>query len=1029
MHTHVPLLGLGRGLDLNPPECGTAHQSIPQQAHVASLPLCIIVMQAMVLDRAFNAEQARRLLLSVCQTYPNVTTARFPFSSFSHRGVGCGLVPCPLSCHWRRFHVYKICAGVGRALGKFPGFVYIPVSQKVTISKNSFHHVLSVVLKLLLHGQGRCSQSHPLRGVRIGEASHPGPYGGSDITFAVINPTAILNKADLVSEVGAQVILASETSATALTQQTMRGPLRSKGYQSFWGNPVPEQLQTKTGVCRRGLSIGTAVFSQLPARPAIRPYTPEQIASCRISECFVRAGPLEIKVVVVYGWPSSTHDAAARNNLLLAWAFERVTACSLPALIGGDFNMLPQTLPAWECFAQQGWVEAGSYVQQVFGVNLPNTCKQATRNDTFLLPPVLQQYLVHADVLTEALLFDAHSPMRLKFRFPGKFETSLQWRLPRTFADFGPSLPELDEAYKSFANFSSSLGQVPDAQAMTALRTWSQAVEDSVSQVLAGRALKEPHLQWPGQLPASYSGRCKVRERVARIIPQAPKAARAGHPQPQSETTSVRARQKLRQWRRLHVLLQGVRKLAVVSQGPAYTVLLRNLLQQWQSIQRAPGYVGGFLAWILDWPEFSMVPITLPDVAYITQLLQVVKFDYEAFAAQEAKVKRDTYRYQVTVDAAGRSASPSFVRIKPQPPESLQRVQVCVEGQAHQVEVFSWHRRAYSASCAASLLLNQPVQVAGTTAQLYQAVAGQIKLIFAADDDIVLPPTVHIRQEQFDCSPQGVVGALVNYWSEFWNRDSCQAEWDLEQWPHFRDIVQGLTSPCSVVEIDMNDLSAWLHATHRLPKRKATGPGVCGWHNTDLRLLPPAAVRDLMRILNSPALSGFPPELMLARVAVLGKVASPTLPSQSRPITIMSNLFRLWARVFCQQIISVWSLTLPQSIRGCLKGRCAQDISYGLQQVAESHILANEPCSGLVLDLRKAFNLLPRSPIGHLMQLLGVPGEQVEFWLKSLSRLQRLFQVRDHLGAPLPSTTGVPEGDPISVLGMISLHTSPLLHM
>ena len=128
----------------------------------------------------------------------------------------------------------------------------------------------------------------------------------------------------------------------------------------------------------------------------------------------------------------------------------------------------------------------------------------------------------------------------------------------------------------------------------------------------------------------------------------------------------------------------------------------------------------------------------------------------------------------------------------------------------------------------------------------------------------------------------------------------------------------------------------------------------------------------------------------------------------------MSNLYRLWARVFCQQVIKVWSVKLPPCIRGCLKGRCAQDVSYWLQTMAETHILNDEPCSGLVLDLRKAFNLLPRAPIGVLMRVLGVPDQQISFWLNSLRLLHWLLHVKAHLGEKLHSTTGIPDGDPIS---------------
>ena len=302
------------------------------------------------------------------------------------------------------------------------------------------------------------------------------------------------------------------------------------------------------------------------------------------------------------------------------------------------------------------------------------------------------------------------------------------------------------------------------------------------------------------------------------------------------------------------------------------------------------------------------------------------------------------------------------------------------------------------------------IRVAGATAHAYKVSDGRVRLVFSANDDIVLPRRVTLWREQSDCTAQGISSALTNFWSDYWCRD-------IEKWPQFQALLRGHASPCAHLPVNMGDLAAWKHAVRKLPRKKATG--VCGWRNTDLRILPESAIADLASILKSPRISGFPANLMQARVSVLGKVALPSHPSQSRPITILSNLYRLWARVLCQQIINERSQSLPQCIRGCLKGRCAQDVSYWLQQVAETNMLDDVPCSGLVLDLRKAFNLFPRAPVGELMRVLGIPASLVSFWLASLQRLNRCFQIHDHLSPPLHSTAGIPEGDPLSVLGTI----------
>ena len=77
--------------------------------------------------------------------------------------------------------------------------------------------------------------------------------------------------------------------------------------------------------------------------------------------------------------------------------------------------------------------------------------------------------------------------------------------------------------------------------------------------------------------------------------------------------------------------------------------------------------------------------------------------------------------------------------------------------------------------------------------------------------------------------------------------------------------------------------------------------------------------------------------------------------------------------------------------------------------------------SGLCLDLRKAFNLLPRAPLGCTLRALGLPPTVCNFWLASLQGLHRHFSVHASLGPGLPSSTGAPEGDPMSVLGMLSI--------
>ena len=82
----------------------------------------------------------------------------------------------------------------------------------------------------------------------------------------------------------------------------------------------------------------------------------------------------------------------------------------------------------------------------------------------------------------------------------------------------------------------------------------------------------------------------------------------------------------------------------------------------------------------------------------------------------------------------------------------------------------------------------------------------------------------------------------------------------------------------------MLDTAAWLHVARRLSPHKAKG--ICGWSNSELRVLPAPALKDLASIMHRPGRACLPSDLLRCRVAVLSKVDSLTCASQARPITI-----------------------------------------------------------------------------------------------------------------------------------------------
>ena len=259
------------------------------------------------------------------------------------------------------------------------------------------------------------------QGFRFGEASNPGPPRASSlVTLAVCNPTTILDKEWQLQQIQADVLIASETSANAQVQQIMTSKLRGLGFRCLWGAPTETRHHAATGKAMlRSYALGVALFSKLPCRPPVQPLPAPMDLSCRLTEAFVRLHCLEVKVITIYGVPRCLPEAAAKNDLLLAWAYQRATLSCVPAIVAGDFNTCPTELPSWQAFQGLGWVELGAFASLVHNVHLPCTCKGSTRYATFLLPPSLFQFFSSADALADEHLFDSHAPMRLHLRMPG----------------------------------------------------------------------------------------------------------------------------------------------------------------------------------------------------------------------------------------------------------------------------------------------------------------------------------------------------------------------------------------------------------------------------------------------------------------------------------------------------------------------------------------------------------------------------------------------------------------------------------
>ena len=158
--------------------------------------------------------------------------------------------------------------------------------------------------------------THPMRGVRIGEASHPGPstprpqptllsYWGAQpaptssrppsdrLTVVVANPTAVLGKVHELLELRAHVLLLAETSAVSSTQSTLTAQLRPHNFRCHWSAPVlPHNTSPGKVESRRGVAGGAAVLASLPSHAAFTSVPEDLWDTQRIAEAIIRVGGL-----------------------------------------------------------------------------------------------------------------------------------------------------------------------------------------------------------------------------------------------------------------------------------------------------------------------------------------------------------------------------------------------------------------------------------------------------------------------------------------------------------------------------------------------------------------------------------------------------------------------------------------------------------------------------------------------------------------------------------------------------------------
>ena len=274
------------------------------------------------------------------------------------------------------------------------------------------------------------------------------------------------------------------------------------------------------------------------------------------------------------------------------------------------------------------------------------------------------------------------------------------------------------------------------------------------------------------------------------------------------------------------------------------------------------------------------------------------------------------------------------------------------------------------------------------------------------------------------CTQTSLTGDLDELFQAFqatWKQRWCRHDAiPSSQWNDILDFAAHVVrpAPCRLVEVDQQLLGLEIKR-----KRKRTSKGLDGVSLADLQAAPASLRANICCFYTHATETGeWPSQMIAGRIANIAKHGAPMTPDDFRPITVFGLCYRLWTSIQCRSLLADLDGILPVGLFGNRKGCFPAQLWTQLMWHIENAQLAGEPCSGIMADIVKAFNTLPRRVVEATVRLMGIPEPIIRAWHGAVNSAQRHFQIRSSFSGPTPSSTGYAEGDGMSIIAMMSVN-------
>ena len=194
--------------------------------------------------------------------------------------------------------------------------------------------------------------------------------------------------------------------------------------------------------------------------------------------------------------------------------------------------------------------------------------------------------------------------------------------------------------------------------------------------------------------------------------------------------------------------------------------------------------------------------------------------------------------------------------------------------------------------------------------------------------------------------------------------------------------------------------------------------GAGGWSVGELKQLPDQLLEMICQLCHLIEQTGrWPEALSLGLITPIVKdELRPLTAGNTRPITVMPLLYRLWASARVRQLLDWQQQWISPCVYSYRPEHGCEDAWLEEALRVEKALLSGEPLCGLSIDLAKAFDSLPQSILLMLAEEVGMDANVLRALRGMYACLRRRLTVDEHVGEAFSSTNGIMQCCPISVL-------------